>query len=182
MKTIRHPMLALALAALLAGCGPGVGGTGTGQGVVFVEVFGATPAPLCSADFAAALACAETVPSTGVGEPPSPLVALGTQPASYTDNPVAPTVTATFNGNGIELAAPCRRLRLVGDWGSSPGLGARFYGVVESADGTVSPASLTVRAAGTAPALEVVLYDAAGRVLLGPLPLTRVPQPPAPSC
>lgn len=129
----------LALLALLAGCGPGVGGTGTGDGIAAPPQHTATAAPVCAADFAAALACPSR--STGSAAPE------GTAPVWFADSEPAARVSALFEANGVSLRAPCARVQFTGRWGDSPTLGSRFFG------------TLTVDGVDRIGTLEVTLAD-----------------------
>lgn len=182
MKPWSHALV-LAWMALLAACGPGVGGSGTGQTIDIASTFGAQAASVCSADIADRLDCAATA---AIDNPTSALVAQGTQGVLYTDHELRPTVMLEFAANSVELREPCRSLQFRGDWGQSPTLGARFFGSVSVAGGPGQAASLTVVAdIGKGNELSVLLQDAAGQVLLGPVSLTRrdAPAPaPLPAC
>lgn len=170
-----HPTLAARLAAslaflcaaVLAACGPGVGGTGGGE--TGLDAFGAQAANVCSADFAAAIACT-----------PSP---AGTPAAAATrhfaDGEPASRHLATIEGQGIVLEMRCSAQRFSGTWGSAPLLGLRYYGQVQGAGDLVRSASLIVQADGAG--LWLLLQDADGRTLAGPLRLAPVAAPTTPA-
>ncbi len=160
MTPNRHPwalLAALAVALALGGCGPGVGGTGTGEGAPVAAPAGTTAQPLCGADFSALLAC----PPAGSAGP----AAEGTAGVRLVDAPAR--VAALFEGNAVDLQAPCARLRFTGVWALRPGqAGPRLHGTAVI-DGVPLPASATATAAGAA--LSLQLLDANDGTLLGPL-------------
>lgn len=141
----------------LTGCGPGVGGSGTGQeSVQALVVFDAKSASVCGTALAQGLQCTATA------------VADGTATTTFVDRATGGQVTATLQGDTLELDARCQHLRFSGVWGvNSAGL-ARFYGtVLNDTTGVRVPAQVAVTAVSGG--LQVVMLDAAGRELLGPL-------------
>jgi hypothetical protein len=176
VKPLHRTTLALALSAWLAACGPGSGGTGTGETGAAFAVFGATAASLCDSRLPDALPCVGGVLSvaSSSGAPASS--------AAYFSDPVqGGKLTATIEGNSAELVDRCRALRFVGDWGITAGNDGRFFGSLTQGNGTTLIASMSVSAAtgGNTTDITVVLRDAAGGVLLGPLTLQRITTPAA---
>lgn len=162
-------LAALALAFVIGACGPGVGGTGTGEGISVAAPAGTTAQPLCGADFSALLAC----PPAGSAGP----AAEGTARVRLTD--AAAPVVAVFDGNAVDLQAPCARLQFTGVWALRPGqAGARLHGTAVIA-GVAQAASATAVAAG--PALSLQLLDGNDSPLLGPVLLLQSAAP-LPSC
>lgn len=183
-RCLGKPLLGLramhcALMALLlpwaAGCGPGVGGTGTGDSVL--ASFGASMAGLCSSSLAPQLACPGALPGApNTGGLPTALV-------YFADGMGATQVLARFEGNRVDLDAPCLRIRFSGEWGSVPGQAERFYGSLTT-DAGERPvlATLTVQNAGGGGGggVSLLLYDMDGRLRFGPRLLLPVAAPPAP--
>ena len=159
--------LALTLALALAACGPGVGGSGTGATESALPLFGASAAALCSSDLAAALDCPTVA---GSAAPPGP--GVGTATVYFADTIDGRRVLVRLQGNTIDLDVPCAGLQFSGEWGVISGQAARFFGYT-SADTVPVPAALEVRIVGSG--LQLTLRDAAGRVLLGPVLVTRTP-------
>lgn len=168
MARLRAAVALLMLAAGLPACGPGVGGSGTGQGL---EAFGATAAPLCSSELAAALLCP---PPTSVGPAASAPAGAsnGTAAVYFADTIDGRRVAVTVQGNSIDVDAPCARIRFTGQWGVLAGQAARFYGV-NTDQGNVQAAQ--VRASVGSGGLVITVLDAAGNVLLGPVLVTVRP-------
>lgn len=181
MKQACLRLLACALLGLAVGCGPGTGGTGTGVGASSADrlaAFGAQPASVCAAPFAAGLDCASN------SAQPQDMLA-GTLPVHLADTGGGQAVVATIADNAIDLVARCQALRFVGDWGVATASNeSRFFGQVTlGQDPTLWPAVLSVRpepAAGPQ-GLVVTLQATDGRVLLGPLVLLRVAAPVEPT-
>ncbi len=154
--------LLLALAALLGACGPGVGGTGTGEEITALQDFGAAPASVCSGELAALAAC------TGAGAAAAPASA-GVYLADTFDGR---RVRVHLQGDGIDVDAPCARLRFRGRWGVVGSQAGRFYGSA-TVDGVLQPATLTAQPVSGGAQLTV--RDAQGVTLLGPVLVEVVP-------
>ena len=151
----------------VAGCGPGVGGTGTGDGFAF-DLFGARAASVCAASFAPELKC----PSRIVVGPSVAPPAEGSETVLWADDPGNASVTARIDVSNVEFIAFCDGIRFEGAWGEIPGQGGRFFGFFTAPGiGAALPGSLTV--ASSAEALSLVLSDADGKPLLGPVPMQR---------
>lgn len=163
---------ALATSSILAGCGPGTGGTGTGQSFS-LSSFGASAANLCSAGFAPALACG---PNSTISITPGD-VGPGTTMVQFADLASGGNVAVTFQANSVQLQARCQRINFAGDWGITAPTDARFFGnyVIETI-GTQVPASVSVQALAGG-ALQLVLREADGRVVLGPVLVQKVAAP-----
>ena len=186
----RAPLQAFAQAGLAwfvlllaSACGPGVGGTGTGNEPQLAR-FGATAAALCSSVLSSQLACAAEPALSGdmsaaPGMVSSASVSLdpGTDAVRFAN--ADQRVLALLQGNRIELSSPCAGLRVGGDWGLVFGQAPRFYGCAESAAYT-GPAVLEASTNGTG--LSLRLLDENGRVLLGPINLSRSPVTQAATC
>lgn len=171
----------LALLAALLGCGPTGGGTGTGGSAVTPADFGATAVSSCSAAFAAALDCA------AVGNTPSSTTPLpGTATVVFVGSTAAGPFTLTLQGNRADLQSRCQATQFEGDWGQLPGGEARYFGSYsDSGAGAATAAMLWVQAlVGGDGGLQVLVQDAQGRALFGPLQLQRVARAPTepPAC
>ncbi len=167
-----HALLTAALAAAIGGCGPGTGGTGTGQASSLAS-FNATAASLCSSAFASVLACAG---SGNVNNMPGD-VGPGTMMVRFADVSSGGNVAVTFQANSVELLSRCQRIVFAGDWGITAPTDARFFGnyVIETV-GTQVPASVSVQTVAGGD-LQLVLREADGRVVLGPVRVQQVPAP-----
>lgn len=165
-------------AALLVACGPNSGGTGTGDSLTAA---GATAANLCASAFAEQLACGTN--GNLADQPGGP--GKGTDMIRYADFASGGNVTVTFEANQVQLSARCQGLWFRGDWGLVNGVDARFFGIYGTQSTDEQPlATLSVRTAlDSTGALEVLLRDGEGRVLLGPVLLEKatpaMPQPSA---
>lgn len=176
----RLTLLVWAALALLAACGPGVGGTGTGDkpGPALDPVlgpgdFGADAALVCDSTLADALACA----GTGASGSPAP---AGTAAVRW--DSVAPDtpLVARFDGNALTLQGACTGLAFRGSWGIGAAGPARYYGsvvVASEADPQAGQVLITPQADGS---LQLVVQDAGGLGLAGPLRLERVAELEAP--
>jgi hypothetical protein len=156
--------LALGLALLAAACGPGVGGTGVGPSTSALPAFSAAPAALCASDLAAQLAC-----STAAASP------AGTGAVDFADASAPHRVSLRFEGNRVELQAPCAALQFSGEWGRAAGQTARFYGHVGA-----ELATLVALPAGNG--LSVEVFDNQGRTIFGPQLVERQAAAVAPDC
>jgi hypothetical protein len=165
----------LACLALLAGCGPTGGGTGTGESIVTAADFGARAASTCSAPFAEVLTCA-TVSASPVD---APLLA-GTAPTVFTGTAASGTFTLTVQGNRADLQSGCTATRFEGEWGVLPNGDGRFFGSFTGPDrGAALRAQLWALAvSGAADTLQVLVQDAEGRALFGPLQMRVQAAPP----
>lgn len=150
---------------VLAACGPGVGGTGTGESAL--HSFGATAANVCTSDFAATLGC--TAGATGAPNAASVRYFADGEPASRQ--------LARVQGQGIELELRCLDVQFKGTWGTTPTLGSRYYGELLGAGAASALASLIVQAQPTG--LWLLLQDASGNTIIGPLLLVSVAAPTA---
>lgn len=170
MKPIRSSLLFSALLAALGGCGPGTGGTGVGPSAAWLEYFGATTASVCTAPFSGSLSCA-----------PSSVTSIGTATVHYADVASGGNVSVVIEANTITLQALCQRLTFTGDWGVAPGSDTRFFGsyLVEPQTQRI-PSTLTLQTVthNGASAISIVLREASGLVVLGPLTLQPVPATP----
>ena len=122
-------MLSMAALAAAIGCGPGVGGTGTGN-VYPPDVFGATPAAVCSGALADRLSCG----ATGVPTPAGTALVVAVDASGR--------IVARFLGDGVTIEAPCSGLAFVGDWGTRNGEG-RYWGTLSRTAVDPGPASAT---------------------------------------
>ena len=180
----RHTLLALALLTWLAGCGPGTGGTGTGDSPAELAAFGAAPTELCQAAFATQLLCTGSAVVPGQTPPTAP--ATGTGLVVFADLALGGNVTLEFNAQGARLQARCSGLLFTGEWGLAASGDTRFFGgysLGESTRRLLAALAVQTPADGTGNVLSVVLRDAAGQPLLGPVALQRVahaPVDPAP--
>jgi len=163
------------LGLLLAACGPGTGGSGSpvGPGST-LGVFGATASNVCAGSLAPSLNCT----SGAVGSP----TLEGTQMVLYSDTLAGNNVAVSLKGNQVELNSRCQGLRFEGDWGITATTDARFFGSFTAPGTPPTLAALTVQTAGgTAGAsqtdLVILLRDAGGKLLLGPVLLQRVAAP-----
>ncbi len=201
-------MAAVFLAAVSTGCGPGIGGTGTGAPVGDLASFDAVAVSVCSAPFAAQLACGGSspvptpsptpapppaanpgpspAPSPAPSTTPSPTDAIGTTRKVYADAATGTALSIVFDGNQVTLDARCLRLAFVGTWGLDPQGAARFFGTAQVlASGTAQAAQLVVTptagATGGATGLTAQLLARDGTVLIGPVVLVATAAlPPAP--
>jgi hypothetical protein len=165
----RQLALAAACAAALAaaGCGPGTGGTGDGEGNAALALFGATAASVCKASVSSALSC----------PPGSAQISdqQGTAMVFFSDTSAGNNVAVRILDNHLQLAARCLNLQFDGDWGIAAQNDARFFGTYTAASAPEpTRASLTVQTAGANGELVVLLRDASGRLVLGPVLLQRV--------
>ncbi len=161
--------------AVMAGCGPGTGGTGTGSTSSPLDFFGATPANICTTGPTLVLACPPPSNPGTVGAINPPSVANGTDGVLFSTTEGA-DINLVLSGNRAILNDRCLSLTFEGDWGTVGGNDARFFGqytVGSNAATTLS--SLTAQTAGTDnKSLSVLLRDANGRVVIGPVTLRRV--------
>lgn len=170
-----HAIAITLLAWLAVACGPSTGGTGTGTTApdYGLDVFDATPQPLCGAVFAAALAC----PGSGASVPGA---SPGSGALSFAD--ATGRVLAIVEGNGLRLESRCQRLKFEGVWASNATLGSRFFGAYTLADAQdLFAATVSVSLVGDGSSLEVVLRGGDEAVVLGPVTLVRGAAPAA-SC
>jgi hypothetical protein len=163
----REGLWLLPLLLAVAGCGPGVGGTGTGDGFAF-DLFGARAASVCTASFARELKCPSRIVIGPSSAPPSE----GSETVLWVDDPGNASVTARISASNVEFIAVCDGVRFEGAWGEIPGQAGRFFGYF-TVPGIAAalPGSLTV--AADAESLSLVLSDADGKRLLGPVPMQR---------
>ena len=160
--------LAFTLALLIAACGPGVGGTGTGPNASALPAFSAAPAALCASDLAAQLAC-----GGAAGTAAAPLA--GTGVVDFADALAPHRVSLRFEGNRVDLQAPCAAVQFSGEWGQAAGQTARFYGRVGA-----DLATLVALPAGNG--LSVQVLDSQGRTLFGPQLVERQTAAVTPDC
>jgi hypothetical protein len=152
--------------ALLAACGPGVGGSGVGPTADGLVAFGATETPVCSGDLASLLGCPPAGgASTAVPDP---------APVYLADTLNGRLVAVQLQGGQIEIDAPCTPLSFLGTFGAVAGQAPRYFGFVDP-DGAATPASALVQV--DAGGVQLSVFDAQGRVLLGPLRLVPVASP-----
>lgn len=177
MRPITHRRLlgAATLAMLVlagSGCGPSSGGTGTGAALAS---FNATAGNVCAAEFGALIGCAGGSAITNPGD-----LGPGTTMTLFADLASGGNVAVTFQAHSVQLRARCQRLAFEGDWGIAASNDARFFGsyVIES-NGQQVPASISVQTVAGGE-LQLVLREADGRVVLGPVRVQRVPAPVAP--
>ena len=178
MKPKPRTLIAALLAALVAGCGPGSGGTGTGEtGSAFAR-FGATAASICASSLAPALACIAGSSSA----PINPEQQVSTM-VNFSDVAFGGNISVAIQANSIELSERCRKLHFLGDWGITASNDARFFGSYTQDNLGAVIASLSVQpaASGAPNELSVVMRDADGRVVLGPVTLQRVTLPVVPT-
>jgi hypothetical protein len=161
--------LAFTLALLMAACGPGVGGTGTGPSAAGTPASdpAVAAADLCASDLAVLLACGGGSSATAPQ--------AGTAAADWADAMAPHRVSVHFEGQGIELDAPCAGLLFSGQWGVVAGQTARFHGHAGS-----EPATLLAVTAGSG--LSVQVFDVQGRTLFGPQLVERQTAAVAASC
>ena len=180
MNSIPRTFIAALLAACVAGCGPGSGGTGTGETVSAFARFGATSANLCASSVAPALACIAGSSSA----PINPEQQVSTM-VNFSDVALGGNISVAIQANSIELSERCRKLHFLGDWGITAANDARFFGsyTLGSMNAVIASLSVQPAASGSANELSVVMRDADGRVVLGPVTLQRVASMvPAPVC
>lgn len=167
------PLAAALLAALLAGCGPGSGGTGTGAPSNGFVLAGATATSLCGSGFASQLTCGTTA-----GALPGD-IGPGTSVTRYADIASGGNVAVTFQANSVQLQARCQRITFNGDWGIVGTNDARFFGgyVIDGVGVEVLASVSVIALPGRDDALQIVLREADGRVVLGPLVVQKVALP-----
>ncbi len=161
--------------AVLVGCGPGTGGTGTGSTASSLEYFGATPADVCTSDSASALKCPPP-PSSNAGAADGIALPTGTTNGSlgiffstYVDGL---DINLFITESRAILRDRCKRLVFEGDWGVVPVKDARFFGSYTLGENTPPrPGSMTMVRGGQmgTSSLSVVIRDANGEVVLGPV-------------
>lgn len=160
-------LLLLPMAAALSGCGPTTGGTGTGDSITLAD-FGAHPASTCASTIATSLLCVGT--GTASDGP-------GTAAVVFAGSAGSGDYTLQVQGNRAELTSRCNGWQFSGEWGVLASGEARFLGGAASAPGAgVVRAQLVVQQLPGG--LQVLLLDADGRTLLGPLLLQRMDAPP----
>jgi hypothetical protein len=163
-------------ALLLTACGPGVGGTGTGltSAADGLRAFGAQAVAACAPGSAVSLACPAASGLDSTGGNPTAEVWLDTAPGARWRLDV--------QGDSVTLERRCTQERFKGQWGSSPALGSRYFGVfgAESVPGV--PASLGVRT-GEGGSLVLELRGLDERLLLPSVTVQRQSGTlPAPTC
>lgn len=165
---------ALLAAAALAGCGPGSGGTGTGM-TTGLAAAGATAANVCNSGFANLLACGAN--ATVVALPGD--IGPGTDMTRYADIASGGNVAVSFQANSVQLQSRCQRISFNGDWGITGGSDARFFGgyVIETVGVEVRSSVSVQSLPGRNDTLQIVLREADGRVVLGPLVVQKVAAP-----
>jgi hypothetical protein len=181
LRSGRIGLLVVAQAWALSACGPGVGGTGTGLSAAAdgLQAFGAQAASACAPGASASPACA----ATGVGA-----AAGSTTAAAWLDAAPGARLLMEVQGDDLSLEQRCTQQRFQGQWGSSPSLGLRYYGIFGPAGEAGQAASLTLSApsapgAPDAEALVVEVRALDGTLLLGPAKLFLTDAPaPAPVC
>ena len=163
-------------ALLLAACGPGVGGTGTGLTSVAdgLQAFGAQAVAACAPGNATSPACPA---ASGLGS-------TGGNPAAevWLDAVSGARWRLDVQGDTVTLERRCTQERFRGQWGSSPALGARYFGIfgAEAVPGT--PASLSLRT-GESGSLVLELRGLDERLLLPSVTVQRHSgSVPAPTC
>ncbi len=162
-------------ALLLAACGPGVGGTGTGltSAADGLQAFGAQAAA-CAPGAAVSPACPAASGLGSTGDNPPAELWLDTAPGARWRLEV--------QGDTVTLERRCTQERFKGLWGSSPALGARYFGVfgAEAVPGVA--ASLGVRT-GEGGSLVLELGGLDERLLLPSVTVQRQSGTlPAPTC
>jgi hypothetical protein len=179
---------ALPLLAVLTACGPGIGGTGTGSPEIDLSGFGAQALSVCSASFAARLACG---PGTSAGAPvaspgptpaptPAPAVSAGTGTVVFADTATGREAVWVVEGNRATLSLRCAGQSFSGSWGIDARGNLRFFGTATGSTGVPVAAQLAVDAtSGTA--LQLRLLAANGSALAPAVVVDRVAsEPPAP--
>ena len=161
--------------AIIAACGPGTGGTGTGSTSSPLDYFGATPANVCTSGPTSALSCPTPANTGSVGAINPPSVANGTYGVFFSTTEGA-DINLVLSGNRATLTDRCLSLTFDGDWGTVGNNDARYFGQYTIAGtSTAVLSSLTAQAVGPDnKSLSVVLRDANGRVVIGPVTLRRV--------
>ena len=177
MKFPKHSFVSAAWVLLFAGfsgCGPSSGGTGTGDGAPHLAAFGANSANVCAPPLVAALAC-----PVGTGNITTPADNPGSAMVYFTDIAPGGQIAVVIQAHSIELSERCRRLRFTGDWGITASNDARFFGSYTLDNMGAVAASLSVQSGSgdKAGELQVLLRDAGGRIVLGPVTLRRVAAP-----
>jgi hypothetical protein len=168
MKAALLVLLTLSCALALPACGPGLTGTGTGS-AVGLQAYNATEQAVCGAPFANTLGCPG---STGAGAP-QPLGGV----RHFEGGSGAGLVRARFEGNELQITAPCTGFSFEGVWGRSAALGDRFYGAqVLDSGRTLLPASVVVFSVSAD--LQITVQNQQSSNLLGPV--TLQPRPAAP--
>jgi len=163
-------------ALLLAACGPGVGGTGTGltSAADGLQAFGAQAVAACAPGAAASPACPAASGLGSTGGNPTAEVWLDTVPGARWRLDV--------QGDNVTLERRCTQERFKGLWGSSPALGARYFGVFGAEAVPGVPATLSVRT-GEGGSLVLELRGLDERLLLPSVTVQRQSDTvPAPTC
>lgn len=178
MKLFRSTLITAALALAVAGCGPGSGGTGSGEDSPYFAVFGARSANICTATIAGTLAC-----PISVGVASAPADNPGSAMVNFSDVAQGGHISVAIQSNRIDLSERCRKLYFMGDWGITASDDARFFGSYTLDNMAAVPGSLSVQSGSgnQANELQVVVRDAEGRVVLGPVTLQRVAAPATPT-
>lgn len=178
----RARLAALLLAATLAAaCGVGGGGTGTGE-TAHLAAAGAKAANLCETAFAGALACGGHAGQPG---PASHALGPGTAEVHFVDTAAGGKLELIFSGHGLRLQARCQHLSFEGDWGTVDDQEAFFFGdyVIEAAGRPVQSTVSVQSAPGLADALQIVLREPDGRLVLGPIVVQKgLPRAPPAAC
>lgn len=171
--------LLAAFAALAVGCGPTTGGTGTGTASFTLSEFGASAQGVCTTGPALQLGCAGVAAQPGTG-------LVGSTTVVFTGTAASGPWVLTVNGNTAEFVSRCGGARFDGDWGQVAGTEPRFYGSwVGSERGAAVKAQLSVVATKDVPdGLQLLVLDAAGAPLFGPVQVRRVAAAPTdpPQC
>ncbi len=119
------------------------------------------------------VACGPGVGGSGTGAVAEPLPGTALVPsglARYADTLDGRQVQLLLEGSRLDVQAACPRQRFSGFWDGQPGTTLRYEGSLDGEPLRRASAELQLDG-GT---LVVTLRDAAGTVLLGPLPLAAV--------
>jgi hypothetical protein len=154
----------------LAGCGPTTGGTGSGEGAALAS-FGAKAASTCSSPIARLLACTSTSLT-----PLDPSQLAGTGTVFFVGTLASGPYVLTVKDNHALFESRCNAAHFEGDWGVLPSGDSRFLGGWISTDR--KPEVLAqLWPQGVSQSTDTLLLqvlDAEGRVLFGPVQMSRV--------
>lgn len=164
--------------AAVVGCGPGTGGTGSGSTSSPLDLFGAMPANICASGPSSALACPTPTNPGAVDLEPSPASVNGTDGVLFSTTEGA-DIELVLTQNRATLNDRCLNLVFEGDWGTIAGTNARFFGQhTIGSNPTPILSSLTVQEVDAEiKGLNIILRDANGRVVIGPVTLGRALAP-----
>jgi hypothetical protein len=153
-----------------------VGGTGTGLSVAAdaLQAFGAQAISACVPGASPSPACTA---ASGLGSPTvQPPIQL------WLDTAPGALVRLEVQGDGVTLEKRCTKERFVGQWATSPSLGARYYGIFGAEGAPGVAASLSLRSAEPS-TLTLELRGLDDNLLIPPLTVQRYDTAlPAPTC